>query len=810
MAAPADVRSRPPRPPTTARAPIAPRRRPVQENAATPEDPERDALLLAATVTLLVAACIPYVRVYVGLDFLRPLLASALLSVGLAWACRRAGAGPVSALVVSVAGWAILSSVAFLPDTLALGVLPTLASVDAGVQLWLRGLELIRIRPSPAFAEAGMLFVTCTGVWWVAHAVEGLVFRLQAPLRAIAMAMVLWSVPLAIAQPGGRIWVWAVPLLVGAAWLLLVAGSADLARWGRWVGPDGAARGGAARGRQVMVGTGWPVAITAITLGALLGGLLPGFDDPPWYQLRGAGGTTITTNPIVSIRPNLVNQSDTEVARVTSEQPVYLRLTALDLYEGEEWTSTGIRGGDAAGALPLETDMAFARQLDVSIEARGLSSAVILPAPYHPIRVTGDLGDRLQFDRTSATFTVDSDEQVATGERYEVTAAIPAPPPERLEQSRIDQVDPALSALPENVPEAVTDLARGIVEAAGASTPFDQALAIQDELRGWEYSLEPPQGHSATAMESFIEQRIGYCEQYAGTMAVMLRSLGIPARVAVGFTPGQPVPGEAGTYRVTNANAHAWVEVLFPGLGWLTFEPTPRTDGNVLVPTAANLAPTSTQREASAVPDAGGLTPDEEQRLLLEQMGEGGELPAPNAQSGEEIGAEEGGAGPLVPALLLGLVALGGVAALLASRRGETHLVPADQVLAAVERVQRAGRGLGRLRRPHETDVEYLDRLTGGAAAGARLATAAGRARYAPLVPAAVVVDAEHAAREVIAALGEGVPRHRRLVGRIRGLSAAARMRLGGRLRSGRRESESAGPSPVERITRLTRRRTLR
>jgi hypothetical protein len=766
-------------------------------------------------VALLVAACIPYVRVYVGLDFLRPLLASALLSAGLAWACRRAGAGPLSALAVSVAGWAILSSVAFLPDTLAFGVLPTLASIDAGGELWLRGLELIRIRPAPAFAEAGMLFVTCTGVWWVAHAVEGLVFRLQAPLRAIAMAMVLWSVPLAIAQPGGRIWAWAVPLLAAAAWLLLVAGSADLARWGSWAPPDRAgrpsSRGGSPPGRRVIVGTGWPVALTAIAIGGLLGGLLPGFGDPPWYQLRGAGGTTITTNPIVSIRPNLVNQSNTEVARVTSEQPVYLRLTALDLYEGEEWTSTGIRGGDASGELPLETDMALVRQLDVSIEARELSSAVILPAPYHPIRVTGDLGDRLQFDRTSATFTLDSGEQVATGERYDVTAAIPAPPAELLGQSRSDQVDPALSALPDNVPEAVTDLARGIVEAAGASTSFDQALAIQDELRSWEYSLEPPQGHSASAMESFIEQRIGYCEQYAGTMAVMLRSLGIPARVAVGFTPGQPIPGEEGTYRVTNANAHAWVEVLFPGLGWLAFEPTPRTDGNVLVPTAANLAPTSTQQQASAAPETGGLTPEEEQRLLLDRLGAQGATPAPGPQPEGGIGADAGGgAGRLALALLLGLVALAGVAALLVRRRGETQLVPADRVLAAVARVQRAGRGLGRLRRAHETDVEYLDRLTGGTPAGARLAAAAGRARYAPLVTVEVAVDAEHAAREVTAALEAGVPRHRRLLGQIRGLAAAARMHLDGRLRSGHRDPESAGPSPVERITRLTRRRTRR
>src|SRR5690606_17879971 len=151
-----------------------------------------------------------------------------------------------------------------------------------------------------------------------------------------------------------------------------------------------------------------------------------------------------------------------------------------------------------------------------------------------------------------------------------------------------------------NVPQEVVALARDIVARAGATTAFQQALAIQEELRSWEYSLDPPQGHSGEVMRAFITTRIGYCEQYAGTMAVMLRSLGIPARVAVGFSPGRLVDPEAGEYLITSANAHAWVEVLFPGLGWIAFEPTPRSDGNVLVPTADNLAPSQTAADTSA------------------------------------------------------------------------------------------------------------------------------------------------------------------------------------------------------------------
>ena len=82
-----------------------------------------------------------------------------------------------------------------------------------------------------------------------------------------------------------------------------------------------------------------------------------------------------------------------------------------------------------------------------------------------------------------------------------------------------------------------------------------------------------PQGHGNDAIEAFLRQRIGYCEQFAGTFAAMARSIGVPARVAVGFTPGTEQPD--GSRSVLGKNAHAWPEIWFDGLGWVPFEPTP-------------------------------------------------------------------------------------------------------------------------------------------------------------------------------------------------------------------------------------------
>jgi Transglutaminase-like superfamily/Domain of unknown function (DUF4129) len=126
--------------------------------------------------------------------------------------------------------------------------------------------------------------------------------------------------------------------------------------------------------------------------------------------------------------------------------------------------------------------------------------------------------------------------------------------------------------LPSDFPDRFRDLAVQIT--AGANTPYEQALALQNWFRTtFTYDVNVPPGHGETAIDAFISQRRGYCEQFAGTFAAFARSIGLPARVAVGFTPGDL--GTDGRYHVRGRNAHAWPEVYLGGIGWLPFEPTP-------------------------------------------------------------------------------------------------------------------------------------------------------------------------------------------------------------------------------------------
>ena len=111
--------------------------------------------------------------------------------------------------------------------------------------------------------------------------------------------------------------------------------------------------------------------------------------------------------------------------------------------------------------------------------------------------------------------------------------------------------------------------------AGRAETPYAAVLALESWFRqtgGFRYDESPPRVKGSPLVAFVTKTKAGYCQQFAGTMAVMLRMLGVPSRVAVGFTSGTY---EDGTWVVTDHEAHAWVEVWFAGIGWVPFDPTP-------------------------------------------------------------------------------------------------------------------------------------------------------------------------------------------------------------------------------------------
>ncbi|CAN5290747.1 hypothetical protein BH23ACT9_BH23ACT9_06470 [soil metagenome] len=728
-----------------------------------------DDVLTLALALLLLAAILPLRDVFIGSEWIRPVAGGVLLAVGIGWGARRLDVGPVTHLVMTGVSLLVFVTIAFLPGTAIAGVIPTTGTLGALRELFIRGLELVELRPSPTFAEAGLLLLAVTGTWVVAYLADGMLFVLRSPLNAVACALVLWSVPLAVAPQTTSVGLAAVAIL-GAGGVLLLLGSAITAStFGIQVAVPGT--DGRPRTAPVVPLPGVVVGTAAIVTGLLLASLLPGFGGDPLYEARGGSGTTITTNPIVDIRSRLVATDSGPVLRVASPRPMYMRTTALDRYDADEqWTTGTISGNRVTGVVDTPPAGPVER-VDVTVEIRPSieSGAVLAPAPFQPVEVSGPKADVLRYDPASATLTVPGDAVLTSGDTYTVGAAIAQPSVEALRAVGMPTAGSVFTDLPPNVPSEVVALARQIVNDAQAQTMFDAALAVQDHLRGWQYSTVPEPGLGATAMLRFIDAQEGYCEQYAGTMAVMLRTLGIPSRLAVGYTPGDLTAD--GIWEVTNANAHAWVEVDFGDLGWIAFEPTPRTDGNVLVTSPDAVLPTQTQAQAEGLPQP--ATPADPGQAPL---------PVETAQPPpfEDLGGPDGtGAGPgeaadggvpgwLLLLALLGL--LGGASTLLVRRAGAPDVsLPAPvRIDRARRRVELTGGALGRRRHPSETDEEYFVRIADGTAAGWNLARPSTRAVYAPAVTDLEAAAAEQAAQAMVTRLLAGHTRRRRAAVAVR------------------------------------------
>ncbi|MCZ3386914.1 MAG: transglutaminase domain-containing protein, partial [Actinomycetia bacterium] len=223
--------------------------------------------------------------------------------------------------------------------------------------------------------------------------------------------------------------------------------------------------------------------------------------------------------------------------------------------------------------------------------------------------------------------------------------------------------------LPDGVREQLAPLAESV--AGAETTDYDRALALQNWFRtDFTYSLDTVEGNATEALDTFLRDRSGYCEQFAATMALMARTLDIPSRVQVGFTPGEQ--NEDGTWVVTVHDAHAWPELWFEGVGWVRFEPTPGGgDGGATpgwAPTPAdptrpgqagqndnNGGGVVIRRGGGPVGERGGRPADLREVLRANRSGNG------LASESTAAGGEQGDGSPVL--LWLALIAVAGAAA---------------------------------------------------------------------------------------------------------------------------------------------------
>ena len=263
----------------------------------------------------------------------------------------------------------------------------------------------------------------------------------------------------------------------------------------------------------------------------------------------------------------LRNQSTAVHFVVESERPAYWRTGAYGAYTGQ-----GFQRVDDTQPFDGTVEPGPLQGERVAYEVRLRQSATALPTVWRPARVDAPSGTRL------AAGTSLSSPGVAAGTSYRGVSYAPAREPAVLRaagRNYPDSVRERYLGLPDDPDtERVTAFTDEL--ASDAATPYATAVAIEQWLEAnREYSLsathDPADG--TVASEFLFEMSAGYCEYFAATMTAMLRTQGVPARYVVGYSTGQrTAPGE---YTVRAMNAHAWVEVYFPEVGWVRFDPTP-------------------------------------------------------------------------------------------------------------------------------------------------------------------------------------------------------------------------------------------
>jgi transglutaminase-like putative cysteine protease len=368
---------------------------------------------------------------------------------------------------------------------------------------------------------------------------------------------------------------WLVFLATAFGWLALVAmqETSRLGSWGRGTGVSKlAAVGGLSTRIAVSCG------LVAVVLTSALSSTGRNFGD--FGQGDQLGSITVA-NPILDLRRNLRQTRDVPLVTVTTDDsnPSYLRLTVLDDFTGSAWQpsdrdiqSTGQIGGQLPPAPGLDPTVAGPDHIWHLSVSDGFASKW-LPLPYPATRL--DVGDSWRYDPDTLD-VIGVGNTTAAGLSYSATTFEPNVVPEQMRNAASGPASlrAQMTALPSGLPPIFLNTAQRVTK--GATNDFDRAVLLQEWFRnkgGFTYSTEPAPGSGIRTLERFIStDKVGYCEQFSAAMAVMARSLHIPARVAVGFLRGHRSGGRS---VFSTHDLHAWPELYFDGVGWIRFEPTP-------------------------------------------------------------------------------------------------------------------------------------------------------------------------------------------------------------------------------------------
>ena len=298
--------------------------------------------------------------------------------------------------------------------------------------------------------------------------------------------------------------------------------------------------------------------------------------------------------------------------RASDAEGHYLRLATLDRFDKNRFLSSPLVPDP--GVDPTSATLTLGG-VNPSVASLTLSTVVTissqlgnktLPIPTTTTRLDGLEGPWFYQQSSASVFSAGKDG--TRDQHFTATSKVLTPQPSQLQASKpvtaadADYASVAADlAVPAGLPAVVKDKALTLTKSD--STPYEKAVELQNwflDPQKFSYSLTGPGGGGYQPLVAFLTtHRSGYCQQFAAAMAIMARTLKIPARVATGFTTGVH-SGNSGTYQVDSHDAHAWPELYFEGIGWLRFEPTPRGDNQTDPPSYSDLAVSDIKAMAQA------------------------------------------------------------------------------------------------------------------------------------------------------------------------------------------------------------------
>ncbi len=473
-------------------------------------------------------------------------------------------------------------------------IVPTKASLHHLLVLASNGMAQAKNSP-PVTETAGVIVLAAGSIGLAAIVIDFLAVRLHRPAIAGLPLLVIYLAPLATAAHVHGLWGIMAFLAAAVGYLGLLAsdGRTRLRSWGRvisvWHRPGASEQLGGAD-VAALAATGRRIGVAALCAAVVAPVLLPTLNLHRLFASsssgHGSGGGVLLLNPVVQLH-GMLNETRPRTVLTygssSASQGQYLQVYVLNYDQAQgDWEVVTPGQRTAVTAQPLlpppgvTSSMPRTRTtLKVSLDATGGYSSQLqfLPVPYWPERLTAN-GTWWESYDTLMIFANQSGQQIRN---YTVTSGQAEPTPDMLKTTqRVPQaLSPYLTYLNSSSPveRELAAIARRVT--AGKRTAFDKAVALERWFHSgkFTYTLQSTIPDSPQGLLDFLTtDPQGYCQQFAFAMAVLARLLGIPSRVAIGYTGGS---FRDGRWVVTTADAHAWPELYIVGAGWLRFEPTP-------------------------------------------------------------------------------------------------------------------------------------------------------------------------------------------------------------------------------------------